>query len=163
MIVLPAMPPEQIASWHSLLDIYERLNAGWTLIGGQLAHLHCAERGEFPVRPTNDADTVVDVRAAPLEGREGKGPCAARTSLAALISKAAHSNVGDRDTRRHRRDFIVLATLITASDFRSQQLTKTELRQLRTITDEIEADRELLLAVADADSALDRLTRAAGL
>jgi hypothetical protein len=25
--------------------------------------LHCAERGQFPVRPTNDADTVIDVRA----------------------------------------------------------------------------------------------------
>lgn len=59
------MPPEQTASWNGLLDIYECLHSGWTLIGGQLVHLHCAERGHFPVRPTNDADTVVDVRADP--------------------------------------------------------------------------------------------------
>ena len=65
MIVLPAMPSEQTASWMGLLDLHERLARGWTLIGGQLVHLHCAERGQFPVRPTNDADTVIGVRADP--------------------------------------------------------------------------------------------------
>ncbi len=34
------------------------------MIGGQLVHLHRAERGQFPARPTNDADTV-DVRVDP--------------------------------------------------------------------------------------------------
>jgi len=52
MIVLPAMPLEQTASWLGLLDLHEQLAEGWTLIGGQLVHLHCAERGQFPVRPT---------------------------------------------------------------------------------------------------------------
>lgn len=65
MIVLPAMPLEQTASWLGLLDLHERLAEGWTLIGGQLVHLHCAERGHRPIRPTNDADTVIDVRAEP--------------------------------------------------------------------------------------------------
>lgn len=65
MTVLPVMPPEQTASWLGILDIHERLDSGWTLIGGQLVHLHCAERGQFPVRPTNDADAVIDVRADP--------------------------------------------------------------------------------------------------
>lgn len=65
MIFLPPMPPEQTASWMGLLDLLERLADGWTLIGGQLVHLHCAERGHCPVRPTNDADTVIDVRADP--------------------------------------------------------------------------------------------------
>lgn len=50
MIVLPAMPAEQTASWLGILDLYDRLNEGWTLIGGQLVHLLCAERGESPVR-----------------------------------------------------------------------------------------------------------------
>lgn len=59
------MPPEQTASWLGIIDLHERLAEGWTLIGGQLVHLHCAERGQFPVRPTNDADTVIDVRADP--------------------------------------------------------------------------------------------------
>jgi hypothetical protein len=65
MIVLPTMPEEQTASWLGILDLYDRLPADWTLIGGQLVHLHCAERGQFPERPTNDADTVIDVRADP--------------------------------------------------------------------------------------------------
>lgn len=70
MISLPPMPKEQTASWHGILDIYQRLDSDWTLIGGQLVHLHCAERGQFPVRPTNDADTVLDVRANPSVLRE---------------------------------------------------------------------------------------------
>lgn len=45
MIVLPSMPPQRTASWLGLLDLHERLPEGWTLIGGQLVHLHCAERG----------------------------------------------------------------------------------------------------------------------
>jgi hypothetical protein len=65
MIVLPVMPDEQTASWLALLDLYARLDHGWTLIGGQLVHLHCAERGRYPDRATNDADTVIDVRADP--------------------------------------------------------------------------------------------------
>lgn len=37
----------------------------WTLVGGQLTHLHCAERGGAPPRPTNDLDAVMDVRQRP--------------------------------------------------------------------------------------------------
>lgn len=64
-IVLPAMSEAQEQSWHALMDLYERVNSDWALIGGQLVHLHCAERGASPTRPTNDVDTVVDVRASP--------------------------------------------------------------------------------------------------
>lgn len=32
---------------------------------GQMVHLHCAERGSSPARPTDDIDTVLDVRAEP--------------------------------------------------------------------------------------------------
>lgn len=62
---LPRMSAEQTASWHALMDLYERLSVGWTLVGGQLVHLHCAERDHYPIRPTDDADTVVDIRADP--------------------------------------------------------------------------------------------------
>jgi hypothetical protein len=65
MIVMPPMPPEQTALWLGVLDLYEHLGEGWTLIGGQLVHLYCVERGQFPVRPTNDVDAVIDVRADP--------------------------------------------------------------------------------------------------
>lgn len=59
------MTPAQEASWHGLLDLYERLPLHWTLIGGQMVHLHCAERGFAPRRPTPDVDTVLDVQANP--------------------------------------------------------------------------------------------------
>lgn len=240
MVVLPAMPPEQTASWHGLLDLYERLDSGWTLIGGQLVHLHCAERGRLPVRPTNDADTVVDVRADPkmlrsftgalvelgftsagvsAEGVEhrwvrdaasidvllpegvgersrarpgvtgspslstkGGSQALARSEtvpvtvdgrqgfvrrpnlVGALIAKAAaHGNVGDRDRRRHRYDFLLLATLITASDFRSEQLTRSERRALGSVVQAIRTDREALLSVPEADAAIARLLVAADL
>ena len=48
------------------MDPFERLDSNWTLIGGQLVHLHCAERGASPTRPTNDIDTVVDLRASQM-------------------------------------------------------------------------------------------------
>ena len=64
-IALPPMPHEQTASWLGLLDLYNELSEGWTLIGGQLVHLYCAERGETAMRPTNDADMVIDIRASP--------------------------------------------------------------------------------------------------
>lgn len=55
----------QTQSWHALMDLFESVDTDWALIGGQLVHLHCAERGESPTRPTNDVDTVVDIRASP--------------------------------------------------------------------------------------------------
>jgi len=234
MIVLPAMPPEQTASWLGILDLYEQLNEGWTLIGGQLVHLHCAERGEFGVRPTNDADTVIDVRADPTilhtftktledlgfeaagisaEGRqhrwtrgdasidvllpEGIGEYASerrgvtgsptlpteggtqalrRTEVvpvsvdgregfvrrpnlvgALVVKAAAHTNPGDRDLRRHRRDFVILAGLITARDFAGEDVNKTDRRRLRRIAAAIDGDRELLLEIPSAFDAIARL------
>lgn len=62
MIVMPAMAKAQEAAWQGLLDLYDRQTEGWTLIGGQLVHLHCAERGYSPQRPTDDADAVVNAR-----------------------------------------------------------------------------------------------------
>ena len=46
--ILPAMGDAQAASWHGLMDVYEHLPTGWTTIGGQMVHLHCAERESFP-------------------------------------------------------------------------------------------------------------------
>lgn len=56
MIVLPSMPTEQTASWVGVLDLYDHLSEGWTLIGGQLVHLHCAERGQFSIRAASRRD-----------------------------------------------------------------------------------------------------------
>lgn len=238
MIVLPAMPQEQTASWLGVLDLYGELPTGWTLIGGQLVHLHCAERGQIPVRPTNDVDTVIDVRADPTilhtftkvltdlgfisagisaEGRQHRwvrgdasidvllpegigeraqeregvtgsptlptqgGTQALRRSgvipvavdgregfvrrpnlVGALVVKAAaHTNVGDQDPRRHRRDFLVLAGLITAADFANDALSKKDRHRLRRILDAVETDRELLLETSGAGDIVARLRIAA--
>lgn len=240
MIVLPAMPPEQTASWLGVLDLHDSLPEGWTLIGGQLVHLHCAERGHFPERATNDADTVVDIRADPKilhtftktltdlgftsagispEGRqhrwvrnkasidvllpEGVGERASgrkgvtgsptlptqggtqalqrsetvavtvngragfvrRPSLvgALVVKAAAHTNVGDHDPRRHRRDFLVMAGLISAADFAAEELSTKDRQRLRGILAAIDVDRELLLEIAGAAQAVARITMAAGL
>lgn len=68
MIVLPPMAPAQRAAWHALLDLHERHPDGWTLIGGQLVHLHCAERNYAPQRATEDADAVVNAREPDVLG-----------------------------------------------------------------------------------------------
>lgn len=93
MISLPDMPKEQTASWLALLELYETLTTHWTLIGGQLVHLHCAERGRFPERPTNDADTVIDVRA---------NPTFLRTFTQALEDIGFRSAGVSADGRQHR-------------------------------------------------------------
>lgn len=237
MIVLPAMPPEQTASWLGLLDLHERLSNGWTLIGGQLVHLHCAERGQFPVRPTNDADTVIDVRADPtmlatftgvltelgftsagisaegLQHRWVRGdasidvllpdgvgeraslrhgvtgsptlPTAGGTQalqrsetvavtvsghagfvrrpnlVGALVGKAAAlSNAGDSGLGRHRRDFAILAGLITARDFRNEALTKKDRQRLRAMVAAVRKDRATLLEIPTAEASLGRLVTA---
>lgn len=64
-VVLPPMTRAQAEAWNGLLDVAERHPTGWTLIGGQMVQLHCIERGVAPARPTDDVDTVLDVRAEP--------------------------------------------------------------------------------------------------
>jgi hypothetical protein len=149
MIVMPPMPPGQTASWLGVLDLYDHLGKGWTLIGGQLVHLYCAERGQFPVRPTNDVDAVIDVRADPnLVG-------------ALVVKAAAHGNAGDPGVARHRRDFVVLAGLVTTADFANEQLTRKDRQRLRLIVTAIENDRELLLEIPGATAVIERLKVAA--
>lgn len=65
---LPGMGEAQQAAWFALLDLYERSPDGWTLVGGQLVHLLCAERGYTPQRPTDDGDAVVNARQPQVLG-----------------------------------------------------------------------------------------------
>jgi hypothetical protein len=65
VVIAPPMLAAQENAWRGLLEIFARLPAGWCLVGGQLVHLHCWERGYAPNRPTNDADAALDVRARP--------------------------------------------------------------------------------------------------
>ena len=54
----------QRESWIGLLDLADRIPDGWTLIGGQMVHLHCWDRKVPPNRATDDIDTVLDIRMA---------------------------------------------------------------------------------------------------
>lgn len=64
-IIAPAMTSAQAAAWHALFQVHERHPSGWALVGGQMVHSLCWERGAVPPRPTQDADAVLDVRARP--------------------------------------------------------------------------------------------------
>jgi hypothetical protein len=59
------MSSAQAASWNGVMDLHTKLDDGWTIVGGQMVHLYCAEAGRTPIRPTDDVDTVIDVRARP--------------------------------------------------------------------------------------------------
>lgn len=238
-IVFPAMGDAQEAAWHALMELSERVETGWTLIGGQLVHLHCAERGFAPARPTNDVDTVVDIRAsqdmletftaamkdigfspdtsgdgvqhrwnrglaqfdvlipegvgeraasrvgaggAPTISAPGTTQALARTQIVevtvgpktgtvprptlvgALVAKAAARTevAADRARSRHCTDFVVLASLIAASDFRDVELNSKDLRRLRNMVGKCRAD-DAAMAMENAAEALDRLERAARL
>jgi len=239
VIGLPAMGEAQRQSWHALMDLYDRVDSGWALIGGQLVHLHCAERDRTPTRPTNDVDTVVDIRSSPgmLEtftavlqdmrftpdtsgdgfqhrwrrdlaqidvlipegigeraaGRAGAGgaptisapgttQALSRTErvavlaegrigtvlrpnlVAALVGKAAaRAEIpASRASSRHCTDFVVLADLIAARDFRETELTKKDRVRLRKMLAYCRED-DTAMAVENAVGALERLQRAAGI
>jgi hypothetical protein len=237
VIVLPPMLAAQTASWHALMDLYERHPEGWTLVGGQMVHLHCAERDYSPTRPTDDADAVLDVRADPHfhesftatltdlgftyqttgEGLQhrwvkgdaqidvllpdgvgerptsrpgaGGGPTLATPGgtqalhrseavavtvaghqghvrrpnlVGALVMKAAAHSVGT-DDRRHRLDFVVLATILAARDFREDPSSTGDRRRLRAMLAAVRKDNAVMLGNPDAAATLARLELAAGL
>ena len=234
---LPAMGEAQKQSWQALMDLYERINSDWTLIGGQLVHLHCAERGASPTRPTNDIDTVVDIRgsqmmlatftgvlkdmgftpetsaegiqhrwrrdkaqidvlipegvgerAAALTGAggartirapgstqalkrsepvmvmvEGRSGTVLRPNLVgALVGKAAARTeiASDPASSRHCTDFVVLASLVSARDFRETALEKKDRVRLGKMLTYCRRDASAM-SLENAAESLDRVERAA--
>lgn len=70
--------------------------------------------------------------AVTVAGREG---WVRRPNLVgALVGKAAAlTNAGDPGRGRHRRDFVILAGLLTARDFRGEAVTKKDRRRVRAM------------------------------
>jgi len=64
-IVVRTANPGHAAAWSALLYVSQRMPRGWTIVGGQMVLLWCLERKSPLARPTNDIDTVLDVRAHP--------------------------------------------------------------------------------------------------
>jgi hypothetical protein len=65
VVRMPAMTAQLEAAWQALFEIHAAMPHHWTLVGGQMVHLQCAERGAAPSRPTDDLDTALDVRTDP--------------------------------------------------------------------------------------------------
>ncbi len=65
MTVLSLLPPAQYQAWQLLFELDRSVDIPWALIGGQLVALLAAEHGAALPRTTQDADVLVDVRAAP--------------------------------------------------------------------------------------------------
>lgn len=65
VIVLPPLIGGQAESWSALLELSSSLGDNWLLVGGQMVFLHEVERNATDVRPTDDVDVVVDLRAEP--------------------------------------------------------------------------------------------------
>lgn len=65
VIDLPALPPPVDQVWHTLLDLGERLDVPWALIGGQMVLLHAIEHGQVPPQISQDGDVIADLRAVP--------------------------------------------------------------------------------------------------
>lgn len=81
--------------------------------------------------------------------------------VGALIGKAAAlSNTGDPGFGRHRRDFVILAGLLTDRDLRREELTKKDRQRLRAMVAGVQKDRALLLEVPSAEDSLNRLVTA---
>jgi hypothetical protein len=65
---LGELEPPAAAAWHGLLDVAEIFPCGWVVVGGQMVYSHCAQRGSFPERPSDDGDVIVD-GSSPFEWR----------------------------------------------------------------------------------------------
>lgn len=61
-ILLADQTDFEVEGWLTLLDLADVLPRGWALVGGQMVHLHCWQRGVTPPRVTIDADVLIDVR-----------------------------------------------------------------------------------------------------
>lgn len=65
MVVLPPLLGGQAESWSALVELAPAFGDNWLLVGGQMVFLHEVERSATDVRPTDDVDVVVDLRAEP--------------------------------------------------------------------------------------------------
>lgn len=131
---------------------------------GQRASQRAGVTGS-PALPTEGGTQALrrsETVAVTVDGREG---FVRRPNLvgALVVKAAAHGNQGDPDPRRHRRDFVVLAGLLTARDFAAEDVNKTDRRRLGQVVKAIRADAELPLELPDARASIDRLVVAAKL
>lgn len=96
-VVLSGLSERQRQSWRGLLDVAADFPDRWCLVGGQMVHLYCQERGLSPSRPTNDGDVVLDVRAQPNVLRDFTGALTAVGFTSAGSTPDGHQHRWVRD------------------------------------------------------------------
>lgn len=63
MIQIPELGDDFHAMWQELLELSRDPPAAWTLIGAHMVALHGWKAGSHQIRPSRDADVLVNVRA----------------------------------------------------------------------------------------------------
>lgn len=63
MIEIPELGDDFHQMWVDLIELSVQARVPWTLIGAHMVALHAWEAGRDPIRPSEDADVLVDVRA----------------------------------------------------------------------------------------------------
>lgn len=67
-IQAPALPAALGEAWARIFELARRESEGWTIVGGQMVHLHAWERGYRSLRATSDIDAGLGLRARPALG-----------------------------------------------------------------------------------------------
>jgi len=66
LVALAISSPEHIRAWHAVMDLARVTpHNSWTVVGGSMVYLHCAERDRTSPRETTDVDAMLNAREFP--------------------------------------------------------------------------------------------------
>ncbi len=66
IVTLVISNPEHIRAWHAVMDLARVMPPNsWTVVGGSMVYLHCAEREKTSPRETTDVDAMLNAREFP--------------------------------------------------------------------------------------------------
>lgn len=94
---LGALPPAAFEAWTVVFDLAKDSPDDWVVVGGQMVQLHAAQLdARIGIRPTDDVDVIVDIRAL----RGGTRRLAAWLLEHDFVHEGASpDNIGHRYTR----------------------------------------------------------------
>lgn len=154
VVRLPPLGGGQADSWAALIELAPAFGENWILVGGQMVFLHEVERQATDVRPTDDLDLVVDLRAEPVAAEILRpNLVGALTGKACAVAKISSQSAASR--AKHLRDFDSLARLLGPHDRARADLSKSEgklLSQLLTSPEMTELGRVAIDALVETSS-----------
>lgn len=66
LVALAISSPGHIRAWHAVMDLARVTpQNSWTVVGGSMVYLHCAERDRTSPRETTDVDAMLNAREFP--------------------------------------------------------------------------------------------------